>query len=68
MEPHAGPIALPPQLHVGVVVRDMDKTINTLSSAFGIGPWDIRERRYAKEQVVVGKGPFAYKVAFNIVF
>ncbi|MEK7777660.1 MAG: VOC family protein [Chloroflexota bacterium] len=64
MEPNPGPIALPSQLHIGAVVRDLDKTINYLSSTFGIGPWDIRERRYPKEQVVVGKGPFAYRVAF----
>lgn len=64
MESRVEPIALPPQLHVGVVVRDMEKTISLLSSTFGIGPWDIRERRYPAERVVVGKGPFAYKVAF----
>ena len=64
METQVDPIPLPSQLHVGVVVRDMDKAIHFLSSTFGIGPWDIRERRYGAEQVVVGKGPFAYKVAF----
>ncbi len=64
MESSVGQIPLPSQLHVGVVVRDMDKTIHLLSSTFGIGPWDVAERRYAPEQVVVGKGPFAYKVAF----
>lgn len=64
MEPNLGPIALSPQLHVGAVVRDLDKTISYLSSIFGIGPWDIIERRYPKERVTVGKGPFAYKVAF----
>lgn len=57
-------IPLTSQLHVGVVVRDMDKTIHLLSSTFGIGPWDINERSYPQEQVIVGKGPFTYKVAF----
>ncbi len=64
MESSVEPVALPPQLHVGVVVRDMEKTMRLLSSTFGIGPWDIKERHYPAERVTVGKGPFAYKVAF----
>ena len=64
MESSAGPITLPQKIHIGVVVEDMDRTINLLSSTFGIGPWDINERRYPEEQVVVGKGPYAYRVAF----
>ncbi|MBI1988957.1 MAG: hypothetical protein HYS65_04365, partial [Betaproteobacteria bacterium] len=46
MESRVDPIALPQQLHIGVVVKDMDRTIQLLSSTFGIGPWDIKERRY----------------------
>ena len=65
MEARVDPIALPQQLHIGVVVKDMDRTIQLLSSTFGIGPWDIKERRYPEEQVVVGKGPFSYRVAFG---
>jgi len=64
VESRVDPIALPQQLHIGVVVKDMDRTIQRLSSTFGIGPWDIKERRYPEEQVVVGKGPFSYRVAF----
>ena len=64
MESRVDPIALPQQLHIGVVVKDMDRTIQLLSSVFGIGPWDIKERRYPEEQVVVGKGPFSYRLAF----
>ena len=64
MESRVDPIALPQQLHIGVVVKDMDRTIQRLTSTFGIGPWDIKERRYPEEQVVVGKGPFSYRVAF----
>jgi methylmalonyl-CoA/ethylmalonyl-CoA epimerase len=64
VESRVDPIALPPQLHIGVVVKDMDKTIQRLTATFGIGPWDIKERRYPEAQVVVGKGPFAYRVAF----
>ncbi len=57
-------IALPPQLHVGVVVKDMNATMQRLSSIFGIGPWDVKERHYPEERVVAGKGPFSYRVAF----
>ena len=64
MESRVDPIALPQKLHIGVVVKDMDRTIQRLTSTFGIGPWDIKERRYPEEQVVVGKGPFSYRVAF----
>jgi methylmalonyl-CoA/ethylmalonyl-CoA epimerase len=64
MESRIAPVALPQQLHIGVVVKDMDRTIQLLSSTFGIGPWDIKERRYPEQQVVVGKGPFSYRVAF----
>jgi len=64
VESRVDPIALPQKLHIGVVVKDMDRTIQRLTSTFGIGPWDIKERRYPEEQVVVGKGPFSYRVAF----
>ncbi len=64
MESRVDPITLPQQLHIGVVVKDMDRTIQHLSTTFGIGPWDIKERRYPEEQVAVGKGPFSYRVAF----
>ena len=64
MESSVGPIALTQKIHIGVVVKDMDRTIKLLSSTFGIGPWDINERRYPEEQVVVGKGPFSYRTAF----
>lgn len=64
MESRVDPIALPQKLHICVVVKDIDKTTQLLSSTFAIGPWDINERRYPKEQVLVGKGPFSYRVAF----
>jgi len=28
-------------LHVGVVVRDLERTLNTLTNVFGIGPFKI---------------------------
>lgn len=30
-------------LHVGVVVRDLDRTLNTLTKVFGIGPFRIED-------------------------
>jgi len=30
-------------LHVGIVVRDLDKTLNNLTNIFGIGPFRIEE-------------------------
>lgn len=32
---------LAPGSHLGIVVKDMDNTIQTLSSVFGLGPWVI---------------------------
>jgi methylmalonyl-CoA/ethylmalonyl-CoA epimerase len=64
MQSRVDPIALPQKLHIGVVVKDMDKTIERLSTTFGIDSWDTWERHYPEAQVVVGKGPFAYRVAF----
>jgi len=58
------PMALPQKIHLGVVVKDMDKTISHLSSTFGIGPWDINKRQYPVEQVTVGKGSYAIRTAF----
>jgi hypothetical protein len=29
----------PPGFHLGVVVKDRDKTIAALSTLFGLGPW-----------------------------
>ncbi|MBI2873154.1 MAG: VOC family protein [Chloroflexi bacterium] len=51
-------------IHVGVVVKDMDSTIQFLQSNLGIGPWRTWERHYSREQVTVGEGPFSFRVAF----
>ena len=64
MESGVSPIALPQKIHIGVVVEDMDRTINLLSSTFGIGPWDINKRQYPVEQVTVGTGSYAIRTAF----
>ncbi|MFC2024195.1 VOC family protein [Chloroflexota bacterium] len=48
--------------HIGVVVKDMDKTTKFLSSTLGLGPWDIFEYSTIKDEVTVGE-PFRVKTA-----
>lgn len=55
--------ALPSSMQVGVVVRDVDETIKLLSSLWGLGPWDIKELSYTKDNLTVGE-PFKIKVAY----
>lgn len=55
--------------HIGIVVRDIDKTAESLSSALGAGPWRIFETvEYYKEQLSLdelGVGEsFDLKLAF----
>jgi len=38
-----GPINLPPVKQVGIVVKDIEKTAEFYTSAFGIGPFSIHE-------------------------
>ncbi len=39
-------VVLPPQIQVGIVVKDVEKTAEFFSSVLGIGPWEIRERGF----------------------
>lgn len=55
--------------HIGVVVKDIDKTVEFLSSILGLGPWKIFEGiEYYKDEMRVdelGVGePFRLKLAF----
>jgi len=55
--------------HIGVVVRDVDKVVASLSSTLGAGPWRIFETvEYYKDQLSsddIGVGePFNLKLAF----
>jgi methylmalonyl-CoA/ethylmalonyl-CoA epimerase len=62
MPPNTNALPLPSPSHIGVVVRDMNKTIEFLSSIWGIGPWQFFEYSPSQEDLTVGK-PFRQKVA-----
>lgn len=53
-----GPVTLPSPDHIGVVVKDIDKTVEFLSSVWGIGPWELGE--YAPKDA-----PVKLKLAFG---
>lgn len=35
--------ALPPVTQIGIVVKDIEKTVQFYTSVLGLGPWDIRD-------------------------
>jgi methylmalonyl-CoA/ethylmalonyl-CoA epimerase len=55
-------VALPSPSHIGLVVKDIDKTIEFLSSLWGLGPWQSFEYAPRQEDLTVGK-PFRQKIA-----
>ncbi|MBA7507869.1 hypothetical protein ES706_06598 [subsurface metagenome] len=57
-------VALPSPNHIGVVVKDVDKTIKFLSSMCGLGPWTTFDYTAHKEDMIVGE-PFALKITFT---
>ena len=64
MQSDAQAIALPPLTHVGIVVKDVVKTSELLSSLLGVGSWKIDETAPKKEELIVGE-PFRLKLAFG---
>ena len=46
--------ALPPIYHIGAVVRDMDSTIQFLSTVFGLTPRQRFDFHLKKEEFIVG--------------
>ncbi len=58
-----GAIALPPPNHIGIVVKDLDKTTEFLSSICGLGPWITVEDSPHKDDITIG-GPYRIKVAY----
>ena len=56
-------IALPSPNHIGVVVKDTDKTTKFLSSMWGLGPWQTFEYSPSKDEMIVGE-PFGLKMAW----
>ncbi|MBN1862570.1 MAG: VOC family protein [Dehalococcoidales bacterium] len=55
-------VALPAPSHIGLVVKDLDKTLKFLSSLWGLGPWQSFEYAPSQEELTVGK-PFRQKIA-----
>lgn len=63
MSSDTGAIALPSSIQIGVVVKDIDKTTKFLSSIWGLGPWEITEFAFSRDDLIVGE-PFRIKVAY----
>jgi len=54
-------------LQVGIVVRDLEKSLKTYTEVFGIGPWDLHtmDKRNLRDTRLHGKpAEFSMKVAF----
>ena len=52
MTENIGAVKLPPPSHIGVVVKDIDKTVEYYTSMWGLGPWKKFERLVTKEQML----------------
>lgn len=52
MTTEIGATKLPSPRHIGVVVKDIDKTTDYYSSMWGLGPWMKFERVVTKEQML----------------
>ena len=48
--------------HICIVVKDIEKTTEFLSSILGCGPWEIIESTQGKDVVTIGE-PFTIKLA-----
>ena len=55
MQSDIGGMALSTPEHISVVVKDIDKTTEFLSSTFGLGPWLIVETSFLKDAMIVGE-------------
>ena len=64
MKSSINPISIGQLHHVGVAVKDVDKTIEFLSQTLGLGPWQVLEICYVGDTVKIGKAPFRFKLAF----
>jgi methylmalonyl-CoA/ethylmalonyl-CoA epimerase len=59
-----GKVNLPGLAQVGVVVRDLDKTVEYYSSTFGIGPWRVVEIDHSIGSPLAHKPPWKARAAF----
>jgi len=50
--------------HLGIVVKDADKTSEFLSSLWGLGPWKAVDYAAPKEAMLVGE-PFRLKLVYT---
>ena len=57
-------IRLPALEQIGVVVKDLDKTMEYYTSTFGVGPWRVVEVDYPEVMVHDRICPWKVKVAF----
>ena len=64
MPSDTGAITLPSLGHICVVVKDLDKTTEFLSSLFGLGPWHTQEVSEKGEDLLVGE-PYKVKVTWT---
>ncbi len=55
---------LPGVSQIGVVVKDVDKTVEFFSSVLGIGPWRTVEATRTSEEITTGATPYRVKLAF----
>ncbi len=49
--------------HVCAVVKDADKTMQLLSSIWGVGPWKVFDFHVKKEELIIGKSDARIKLA-----
>ena len=52
-------------VHVCIVVKNVEKTAQTFSEKFGIGPWEIREKYYPKSKAFIHGKPTEYTLKFG---
>ena len=64
MSSDTGATALPLSMQIGVVVKDIDKTTEFLSSLWGLGPWESAEFTITKDNLTAGE-PCKIKVAYT---
>ena len=59
-----GEVRLPALGHVGIIVKDIDKTMEYYSSTFGIGPWRVRDADYHGVMLRGQKTSYKARLAF----
>lgn len=67
MQSNTGAVDLTTPSHIGVVVKDRDKTVEFFQSNWGIGPWYDAEVSIGKEDMIVGES-LKLKVAHAKLF